>query len=86
MCFMGGGGGAPQIVYRDNPNNVSAPTPPAPPTPMNNGVAPANADERTMDAPAIKGLGTSIFKINKDSQLANDYQDQGLDSGISYLG
>lgn len=86
MCFMGGGGGAPQVVYRDNPNSVTAPTAPTPPTPMNDGVEPATSMADIENQSGTRGLGTSVFKINKDAQMANDYEDQGIDSGISYLG
>lgn len=89
MCFFGGGGGgAPQIVYRDVPkqDNVIAPPLPAPPPPtrMSEGVAPA---DQFMEADSTKNnRGTSIFRINRDEPMTNDYQDQGLDSGISYQG
>jgi hypothetical protein len=50
---------------------------------MASGVAPAN--EVTMaDVEAGRQMGTSIFKINRDPMMTNDYQDQGIDSGISY--
>ncbi len=86
MCFMGGGGGAPQVVYRDNPTSVTAPTPPTPPTPMNDSIVPAGETDAGMAESQARGLGTSVFKINKDPQMTNEYQDQMIDSGISYLG
>ncbi|NBO99838.1 MAG: hypothetical protein EBU90_06880 [Proteobacteria bacterium] len=86
--MFGGGGGAPQVVYRDAPQVQQPPVPPLPapppPTPMNDGVAPAQ-DLATLDN--NKNLkGTSIFKINSDSTGQNDYTDQGIDSGLSYFG
>ena len=89
---MGGGGGGgfqqPQVIYRDNPNNPAsapvAPLPaPLPPTPMNDGVAPISEDQPEK---VSNTMGTSMFKINRDPMVNNDYEDQGLDSGISYLG
>lgn len=85
MCFMGGGGSAPQVQYRDNPSPQVVSSPPPPPAPMAGGVGPAG--EQTMaDVERSQGMGTSIFKINRDPMMSNDYQDQGIDSGISYLG
>jgi hypothetical protein len=84
MCFMGGGGGAqPQVIYRDNPSTSVAPTP-TPPTPMASGVMPADTMADVEQASRTQGMGTSVFKINKDAQMTNDYEDQGIDSGISY--
>jgi hypothetical protein len=80
----GGGGGQPQIVYKDAPiEPLPAPTP----TPMNSGVQPAFIEGAYSDgaqSPATKNLGTSMFKINRDPTATNDYQDQGLDSGLYY--
>ena len=88
MCLFGGGGGGgqPQIVYKDAP---LAPLPAPAPTMMNSGVTPANDPVMASDADdpsyiAPNNTGTSIFKINRDPTTTNEYNDQGLDSGIYY--
>jgi hypothetical protein len=53
---------------------------------MATGVAqaePAYADGG-VDPTSKSNMGTSIFKINRDPVATNDYQDQGLDSGLYY--
>lgn len=88
MCMFGGGGGGgqPQVIYKDVYKDAPVAPLPAPmPTPMATGVAqaePAYAD--ATDAPTKNSIGTSIFKINRDPVASNDYQDQGLDSGLYY--
>ena len=89
MCmFGGGGGGQPQIVYKDVYKDAPlAPLPAPAPTMMNSGVSPANDNISTSDVvedPSKSSMGTSIFKINRDPVVTNDYQDQGLDSGLYY--
>ena len=86
MCLFGGGGGGsqqPQVIYKDAP---LAPIPAPMPTLMNSGVAPANdVSTSDVDATAKNMSGTSLFKINRDPAVdSNDYQDQGLDSGLYY--
>jgi len=90
MCLFGGGGGGgqPQIIYKDVYKDAPVAPLPAPmPTPMATGVAeaqPAYADGG-VDPTSKSNMGTSIFKINRDPVVAsNDYQDQGLDSGLYY--
>jgi hypothetical protein len=51
---------------------------------MASGVMPADTMADVEQASRTQGMGTSVFKINKDAQMANDYEDQGIDSGISY--
>ena len=54
---------------------------------MNSGVSPANDNISTSDVvedPSKSSMGTSIFKINRDPVASNDYEDQGLDSGLYY--
>ena len=94
MCLFGGGGGGsqqPQVIYRDAPSAPLAPIPAPMPTLINSGVQPANdvstSDVSTsdVDATAKNVSGTSVFKINRDPVVdSNDYQDQGLDSGLYY--
>ena len=84
MCFSGGGGGSqpPQIIYKDAP---LAPLPAPTPTMMNSGVTPASeAPYGSPESDPNKPTGTSIFKINRDPMTTNDYNDQGLDSGLYY--
>jgi hypothetical protein len=87
MCFFGGGGGGgqPQVIYRDAPS--VSPTPVSTlPAPMNTlPVGPADSAGVVTDS-TKNSLGTSIFKINKDPIISNDYVDQGIDNGIQYLG
>lgn len=93
MCFfggMGGGGGAPQVMYRDNPANQIAPPLPAPaPVMMNQDVTPASEADNgsSTGAPQTPDYrGTSIFKINRNAMDNTTAQDMGIDSGVSYLG
>jgi hypothetical protein len=56
------------------------------PTPMATGVESASNQQAYADGtePTNKSMGTSIFKINPNPVSSNDYQDQGLDSGLYY--
>ena len=81
MCMFGGGGGAPQVVYRDNPAPVAVPPATLPPPMNNDPVGPASLDTTK------NNTGTSVFKINKNPfVVSNDYVDQGIDNGVQYLG
>ena len=89
MCMFGGGGGGgqPQVIYKDVYKDAPVAPLPAPmPTPMATGVAQAEPAYGTAeDANSTKtASGTSMFKINRDPVTTNDYQDQGLDSGLYY--
>ena len=88
MCLFGGGGGGgqPQVIYKDVYKDAPVAPLPAPlPTPMATGVESAQQAYADGTDPTNKSLGTSIFKINRDPAVAsNDYQDQGLDSGLYY--
>jgi hypothetical protein len=71
-------------VYKDAP---LAPLPAPAPTMMNSGVSPASDNMSSSDIvedTSKNNMGTSIFKINRDPVASNDYQDQGLDSGLYY--
>jgi len=88
MCLFGGGGGGgqPQIVYKDVYKDATPIQAPAP-TMMNSGVLPASDNISSSDLvedTSKNTTGTSIFKINRDPVATNDYQDQGLDSGLYY--
>jgi hypothetical protein len=91
MCLFGGGGGGggqPQVIYKDVYKDAPlAPLPAPMPTPMATGVESASNQQVYADGtePTNKSMGTSIFKINRDPAVSsNDYQDQGLDSGLYY--
>lgn len=82
MCMFGGGGGAPQVVYRDNPAPVVSPPATLPPPMNSDPVGPASASDSTKS-----NMGTSVFKITKNGYVpSNDYTDQGIDNGVQYLG
>lgn len=89
MCFFGGGGGAPQVIYRDNPATQIPPPLPAPsPTAMNDSMTPAMdvqpSSGDVTSAPDYKG--TSVFKINRNYVNPMATEDMGIDSGLQYLG
>lgn len=87
MCLFGGGGGGgqPQVIYKDVYKDAPVAPLPAPmPTPMATGVESSQQAYADGTDPANKSMGTSIFKINRDPVVSNDYQDQGLDSGLYY--
>jgi len=86
MCLFGGGGGGgqPQVIYKDAPIE---PLPAPMPTAMASGIGTPTSNMTYADGPtdvSKTSAGTSVFKINRDPVASNDYQDQGLDSGLYY--